>query len=71
MSSLQCVNPTVRGIRVSPQSSLQALAARITEEIRQVGGPAERNRRGAAEVQVDDYILPSKHVKVGVWMQGE
>ncbi|XP_026200602.1 alanine aminotransferase 2-like isoform X1 [Anabas testudineus] len=35
MSSLQHVNPRVRGIRVSPQSALQSLAARITQEITQ------------------------------------
>ncbi|XP_049911240.1 alanine aminotransferase 2-like [Epinephelus moara] len=35
MSSLQHVNPKVRGIRVSPHSGLQSLAARITQEIAQ------------------------------------
>ncbi|XP_074492408.1 alanine aminotransferase 2-like isoform X2 [Sebastes fasciatus] len=33
MSSLQHVNPTVRGIRVSPLNGLQSLAAHITQEI--------------------------------------
>ncbi|XP_044056333.1 alanine aminotransferase 2-like isoform X2 [Siniperca chuatsi] len=33
MSSLQHVNPRVRGIRVSPHSGLQSLAAHITQEI--------------------------------------
>ncbi|KAK2835012.1 hypothetical protein Q5P01_015496 [Channa striata] len=35
MTSLQHVNPTVRGIRVSPQSALEGLAAHITQEITQ------------------------------------
>nr|XP_020481200.1 alanine aminotransferase 2-like isoform X2 [Monopterus albus] len=35
MSSLQHVNPTVRGIRVSPQSVLQSLAVRISQEVTQ------------------------------------
>ncbi|XP_071774534.2 alanine aminotransferase 2-like [Centroberyx gerrardi] len=35
MSSLQQVNPRVRGIRVSPQSTLQSLAAHITHQITQ------------------------------------
>lgn len=36
MSSLQDVNPRVMGIRRSPHSLLQSLAARITQEISQV-----------------------------------
>ncbi|GAA6219602.1 alanine aminotransferase 2-like [Lates japonicus] len=35
MSSLQQVSPTVRGIRVSPHTALQSLAAHITQEITQ------------------------------------
>ncbi|XP_035504511.2 alanine aminotransferase 1 [Scophthalmus maximus] len=35
MSSLQRVNPRVRGMRGSPQAALQSLAARITQEISQ------------------------------------
>ncbi|XP_045905907.1 alanine aminotransferase 2-like [Micropterus dolomieu] len=35
MSSLQHVNPRVRGIRVSPHCGLQSLAAHITQEITQ------------------------------------
>ncbi|XP_034438142.1 alanine aminotransferase 1-like [Hippoglossus hippoglossus] len=35
MSSLQQVNPRVRGMRTSPHAALQSLAARITQEITQ------------------------------------
>ncbi|XP_060934096.1 alanine aminotransferase 1-like [Limanda limanda] len=35
MSSLQQVNPRVRGMRASPHAALQSLAARITQEILQ------------------------------------
>lgn len=36
MSSLQHVNPTVKGIRESAHSGLQSLAAHVTQEIAQV-----------------------------------
>ncbi|KAF1385312.1 hypothetical protein PFLUV_G00106430 [Perca fluviatilis] len=51
MSSLQLVNPRVRGIRGSPHSGLQSLAARITQEITQ---GAQKPFKGVIDVSSGD-----------------
>ncbi|XP_023284533.1 alanine aminotransferase 2-like [Seriola lalandi dorsalis] len=51
MSSLQHVNPRVRGIRASPHSALQSLAAHITQEITQM---AQKSFREVIDVSSGD-----------------